>query len=165
MNAPFLKYLAIAFFILVGFKPRAGEHPLHISVTQIDFRPSEKSLQFTVKIFADDMEDALKKKFNYNKLPTNIDELLAQYINDKLQVKVNNKVAQPVWVGKELDEEAYFIYLELPKTSKVNTLEISNAILFDLYEDQTNIVHFSAGEIRKSEMFQSGDAWKSLVKE
>ena len=111
------------------------------------------------------MEDALKKKFNYNKLPTNIDELLAQYINDKLQVKVNNKVAQPVWVGKELDEEAYFIYLELPKTSKVNTLEISNAILFDLYEDQTNIVHFSAGEIRKSEMFQSGDAWKSLVKE
>lgn len=164
MNAVMNKCLALLLFVLSSFVGFSGEHPLHICVTQLDYRPEQKSIQITIKVFADDFEDVLKQEYSLSKLPAgqSFNELIFSYATSNFKIKANEKDQSYNWVGYEEEADAIFIYLEITNLNKLRSLEVNNTLLFQLYDDQSNIVHFSWNEIRKSEMFEVGDSWKSI---
>ena len=137
-------------------------HPIHISVTQIDHKASEKSLQITIKVFSDDFEKSLLTHSRLSKLPENQEELILGYFKNALIIKVNGKAMNYRWVGYETETDAHFVFLEIERVAKVKSLGISNEILYNLYNDQANIVHFQSEELRKSELFQVGDGEKTM---
>ncbi len=146
--------LTFAFFTV--FTKLEDKHPLHVSTTEISFNAKEKSLEISVRIFTDDFETALAKQFN-TKVDLNkasmqkaMDELIKKYLNSHLQYRVNGKVSSASYVGFEKDIEATNIYLEIDGVSALQQMNVSNSILYELYDDQMNILHVEKGGTRKS---------------
>jgi hypothetical protein len=148
--------LLLVLMIFPFFLEPSAKHPLHVSTTEIEFNSKEKSLEISCRIFTDDFETVLGKQFktkvdlNKQTMHTVMDELVKKYINANLQYKVNGKNLTATYVGFEKDNEATNIYLEIDNVSSLQSLNLSNSILYDLFDDQMNILHVVKAGTRKS---------------
>ncbi len=159
MQAMFSKLL-LSLFLLLPFSPsslnKEKYHPLHVSTTEISFNAKEKSLEISCKIFTDDFEDTLAKlykvKTDLNK-PTMhkaMDELIKKYLATHLQYLVNGKTMVATYVGFENEIEATNVYLEIKEVSTFQKLSLNNTILYEMFDDQMNILHVEKTSVRKS---------------
>jgi hypothetical protein len=131
-------------------------HPYYMSVTEIDYKAATKELQISVKLFTDDLEEALeqeyKQKFNlYNENGKAANEsFINSYLQKHCKLTVNNKQLSPLMLGFEIQQEAVWVYFELKKIEKVTTAVVFSNVLYSLRKDQINIIHFTNKGIRKS---------------
>ena len=155
MTAIYSKLLLTLAFISISVTTSV-KHPLHVSTTEINFNSKEKSLEISVRIFTDDFETVLAKQFktktdlNKQSMHQAMDELIKKYLSTHLQYRVNGKVLTANYVGFEKDNEATNVYLEIEGISLLQQFNLSNTILYDLYDDQMNILHVERGGTRKS---------------
>lgn len=148
--------LLLVLMIFPFFSRPIDKHPLHVSTTEIEFNSKEKSLEISCRIFTDDFETILAKQFkvkvdlNKQTMHKAMDELVKKYINANLQYRVNGKVLTANYIGFEKDNEATNVYLEIDNISSLQNLSLTNNILYDLYDDQMNILHVERSGARKS---------------
>ena len=132
------------------------KHPLHVSTTEINFNAKEKSLEVSCRIFTDDFENILAKKFNTKtdlskaSMHKDMDELIKKYLDTHLKYTVDGKTVKANYIGFEIDHEATNVYLEIEGFNSFKNLSISNTILYDLFDDQMNILHVENLGTRKS---------------
>ena len=131
-------------------------HPFYVSVTQIEQNQQTKTIQVSVRIFFDDFENALAKKY---KTDVDIlkpadhkktDRLIADYIAEHLKIKANNKLLVLKYVGYEIEEEAAWCYFETDKQEQVQSFTIVNNILYEQHPTQINMIHAIVRGKRKS---------------
>ena len=131
-------------------------HKFYVSVTQVEYNKEEQALQIISRIFIDDIEDLLKERYdvsvNFDKKEksSEIDKYLTTYLNQKLVFKVNGKKVNFVFIGKEYEQDLVICYLEIENIPSLETIEITNEVLMDLFEEQQNIIHIKKGNQRKS---------------
>jgi hypothetical protein len=158
MAASFYKWLAfpVLALFLVSFSGRKA-HPFHVSVTEVNHNVAEKTLEVYCKIFTDDFENALAKKFQAKidlgkpEMHTAMDSLVKKYLASTIQFRAQGRVPAVQYLGFELDKEAAYCYFEVLNVTSLSRLEITNSILYDLFDDQMNIVHVFANGSRKSD--------------
>jgi hypothetical protein len=63
---------------------------------------------------------------------------------------VDGKTCKANYLGFENDHEATNVYLEIGNIVNFKRLEMSNSILYDLFDDQMNLVHVEKSGSRKS---------------
>jgi hypothetical protein len=140
----------------VSQEPAKDVHPFHVSTTEIQHNASEKTLEISCRIFTDDFESALSKvyktktDFSAPAMKTAMDDLVKKYIPGHLQISVDGKPVSLKVLGWEKESEAVFVYLEADNIPSVKKVEVVNSILFDLFDDQMNLVHFFVNGNRKS---------------
>lgn len=155
MSFIYSKLLLILLFLPLGER-FATKHPLHVSTTEISFNAKEKSLEISCRIFTDDFENILAKQYQTKTdlskpaMHKAMDELIKKYMNAHLQYKVNGKTLTATYVGFEIDHEATNVYLEIDQISSLQNIQLSNSILYDLFDDQLNILHVERLGTRKS---------------
>lgn len=139
----FKQLLLILILPLFAF---TGVHKYYISVTQIDYSQSKQSVQITSRIFIDDLEKLLRERYDgsitlagKNESSTT-DTYIEKYLSEKIKIEINGKDAHITFIGKEYDTDIVKCYLEIEGVKKIESIEISNQILFDLFNDQQNIV-------------------------
>ncbi|GAB4342891.1 MAG: hypothetical protein OHK0038_22880 [Flammeovirgaceae bacterium] len=138
----------VLFILLIGSAFTYQLHPIHISVTDIEYNQKSQSLEITHKIFIDDFEKDLEEIYQKRlhlgteKEPPDCEQLIKKYIEERFLVKINNKPQVPQFVGRESDLEAIWIYQEIPFQEKITHLIITNKVLIPYYNDQRNIIHF-----------------------
>ncbi|RZK21577.1 MAG: hypothetical protein EOO86_00535 [Pedobacter sp.] len=144
-------------FLCICFTVSAGtKHPLHVSTTEVNFNQKDKTLEISCRIFSDDFESILAKTYKQKTDLSNpgmkaaMDEIVKKYIVSHLQIKANGKPVAMKYIGFEIDHEATNIYLEVEKISSFKAVEITNTILYDLFDDQMSIVHVVKAQARKS---------------
>ena len=131
-------------------------HPLYVSVTEITHNASEKTLEISCKIFADDFEKALntagKKIDLFNPKDRNeADKLITEYIKKHLSIKLDGKAVTFSFVGFEREEDALWSYFQVTNiTTPPKKLEVMDNILYDLYDKEINLIHISISGSRKS---------------
>jgi hypothetical protein len=131
-------------------------HPLHVSTTEISLNAKEKSLEVSCRIFTDDFEHVLAKNYKTKvdlskaEMSKAMDVLIKKYLAANLKYNVNGKTVTANYIGFEIDHEATNIYLEIENISSLKGLSISNSLLYDLFDDQMNILHVEQGALRKS---------------
>jgi hypothetical protein len=131
-------------------------HPFHVSVTEINHNAAEKTLETSCKIFTDDFENALSKKFNTKIDLINsrdraaMDKYVSAYVHDHLQVKADGKQVTLNYLGYEIETEAAYVYLQADNISAVKKVDITNTIMYDTFTDQVGINHVIVGGNRKS---------------
>ena len=54
------------------------------------------------------------------------------------------------FLGTERDGAAIVCYFEIEKINRAKTIEVANNVLFELYDDQSNLVHITYNEPVKS---------------
>ena len=137
-------------------KEQAVIHPFHVSVTEINHNAAEKTLEVSCKIFTDDFEDALTKKFKakidlvHPKDRAEMDKYVSAYIHDHLQVKADGKPVTLNYLGYEIDNEAAYAYLQADNIATLKKADITNTIMYDVFIDQVGINHVIVGGNRKS---------------
>lgn len=133
-----------------------GPHPFHVSVIEIEHNPAEKTLEISCKIFTDDFEKILAKNYHAKVDLTNppdisaMDSLVKRYLFSHLTIKANGKAVPFTYIGFENDKEAAYGYIEGANVPALSKVEISTNIMYDLFDDQMNIIHVKAGGNRKS---------------
>lgn len=121
-------------------------HPLHVSLCQVDFKQQHKTLEISVKIFADDLLNALGKQnipdlyLGENKENPKSDEYIFNYLQNNLLFKVNEKKVEYTYIGKEMEDDALWCFIQINNVMELNQLEITDLILTEIFDDQNNIV-------------------------
>lgn len=124
-------------------------HPIHVTITNIDFNQKEKAFDISLKIFADDLESIIQKnnqvQLNLGKSNemTNSDDYISEYVRNNFSISINNdKFAgkKLKFLKRDLREGAMWLYFRYTLSKKINLLTINNNLLNDLYSDMTNLV-------------------------
>lgn len=132
--------------LILPFFAFTSMHKYYVSVTQIDYLQEKQSVQITSRIFIDDLENLLRARYDDNIALANknesaaTDNYIARYLNEKLKIKINGKDARITFIGKEYDTDIVKCYLEIEGIKKIESIDISNQVLFDLFSEQQNIV-------------------------
>lgn len=132
-------------------------HPVHISTVEVLHNPTDKSLEITCKIFWDDFEKILTKKNNNNRVDLTSEKqleenkkLVAAYVGSHLGITIDNKSQSLVFIGFEKEDVVVYSYFEVTNIPTVQTVFITNKLMQDMFNDQTNIVHVIVKGQRKS---------------
>ena len=149
---------SLVFFLQSGFYNGNNHelHPFHVSVTEINHNAKDKTLEISCKIFTDDFEDALTKKYKTTvdlvkpKDKSAMDKLVSDYIKKHLFVKTDNKPASLSYIGFEKEDEAVYSYFQVDNVPTVKKIDVTNSILHDFSEQQINIIHCTVGGKRQS---------------
>jgi len=131
-------------------------HPFYVSMIEIDHNTKEKTVEVSIRIFTDDLENTLKKYGN-TKVdilhPANkaeVDKLLNDYIQHKLQLKLDGKEVTLHYLGYEQQLESIWTYLEVKDVPTIKKVSVNCSLLYDYQEKQTNIFHVKVNGTEKS---------------
>lgn len=116
----------------------------------------KQSVQITSRIFIDDLENLLRERYDKkitlaikNEMPTT-DRVIERYLKEKIKIKINGNSVNLNYIGKEYDTDIVKCYLEIEGIKTIETIEISNQVLFDMFDDQQNIIKTNINKRQKS---------------
>lgn len=139
-----IKYLALlGIFFFCSF---SAVHKYYVSITQIEYVKEKKSVQIISRIFIDDFEKLLRKRYDENITLDNgqdeklIDSYIKKYLLTKIEISINGKEMIPKFIGKKYDDGIMHCYLELENVESISTFQIQNKVLFDMFDDQKNVI-------------------------
>ena len=152
MKALFIKkLLPLSLLVfLMGFA-----HPFYLGVTSLEYNTKDKVLQGSIKLFVNDLEDALKKTTKKSvdlihvKDTIGTSAMLMAYLGSHFRLQVNGAPVKFEFLGFEREEEALWMYVEY-RCETPKKIQIQNTLLFDYLPDQSNIVHIDLNGTRKS---------------
>jgi hypothetical protein len=134
-------------------------HKFYMAIYQINFAPEKKMLQITSRIFLDDLNKGLEKKYNKKAfLGTDKESAedvnsLKKYLAENFTIKVNGQAKTINFLSKEMDGDVLVCYLNCKDVSKITSIEIHNSVLIDWQPEQQNITHVSVLGDKKSVLF------------
>lgn len=147
---------SLFFLILFAFVSKGYTHPYFVSVTEVHVNTEKKTFDISCSMFTQDLESAIKSiyitKTDLQKElgAKEVLDLIYKYINSRLQISIGGQAQTYALVGCENQEESTWCYLEGNYSSTGKTVSISNSLLFDFLEEQTNMVHVIWNEERQS---------------
>lgn len=132
-------------------------HPLHTTVTQLAYRPGDRTVEVSVRLFADDLEAALARRSGTVELQADA------YLRSSFRLlDASGAPLRLAWCGVKRTGDLVWLCLWGPAPSDLHGVRVDARMLFDLYADQINIVQASYGGRKESLVFARGDAPKPL---
>lgn len=150
------KYKIVLLLTVFTLMSSFAIHKFYVSVTQIDFVPKKQRIEITSRIFIDDFEKALKKKYSKDfylstkKEIPEANEYIQKYLEEKFKITVNRRQVKVVFLTKEIEDDVLICYLKVNFSEKITTFEIFNSVLTEIFNDQKNIVHTDINGNKKS---------------
>ncbi|MBK9194585.1 MAG: hypothetical protein IPO17_06260 [Flavobacteriales bacterium] len=137
-------------------------HDFFVSILTIRHNDINKTLDLTWRMTAHDIEHALNtrgelKLGSANEHPK-ADSLLNRYFMGHLTLFHEDRQLAWKWVGKELDGETLYSYLQVEGVYTPNDLIVSNTLLQDVFGEQQNLVHVEGDKMpTRSHTFVEGE--------
>ncbi len=164
----FLKILLIPSLFFAPMQNN-NNHPIFMSVTEIEQNVKQTSLEITTKIYTDDFEKTLRTNYKVkidlaNKIQTtNMDKYVNDYLQKHLKITTDSKLQTLKYIGYERVEDAINIYSEIEGIATVKKIEIVNTILFDYKSTQISLMHVSVGGKRQSRKLTNPESKFSFI--
>ena len=155
----------LTFFLVSSFVV----HKFYVGMFQLEFVAKKKELQITTRLFVDDLNEVLEKKhlqkiFLGEPKESKQDEVFLQnYIAEKFKIKINNQSRSYMFISKEIENNFLICYFKIKDISKINSLEIENSILTELFPEQQNIIQFNNNG-KKSSLLLSEETINGMLK-
>ncbi len=126
-------------------------HDFFVSILTIRHNEKEHTLDLTWRMTAHDIEHALStrselKLGSLNENPK-ADSLLNRYVMEHLTLFQEDKQMAWKWVGKELDGETLYCYLQVEGVYTANDLIVSNTLMQEVFAEQQNLVHVEGEKV------------------
>jgi hypothetical protein len=134
-------------FVLITSVFLGFVHPLHVTVTEINFDEKDKALEIMTRMFIDDLESTLRKNLNQPELdilkPTGAttDQLIKNYLEKHLAISLDGKAQKVNYLGHETDGDAFVLYVEVSNVKKWKTIQVTNDLFTENFSDQSNIIN------------------------
>ncbi|MDQ3015558.1 MAG: hypothetical protein M3R25_02395 [Bacteroidota bacterium] len=156
-----MKGLFLIAFIMASFAVVANannDHDIHLSMCELRYNEQSSTFEVSIKIFIDDLELALKK-YGVSNLRIGTpdeseiaEEHISTYLNQQFTIDIDGHRITPTFVGKEVTEDmlAVWCYLEYKTdVSRDSKCILSNRVLFEVHDDQRNIMDIRMGRSHK----------------
>lgn len=149
-------------FALTCFSSR--DHPIFVSVTEIEHNAPNKVLEISCKIFTDDFETILrnKHKIKVDLLDASLKPAMNPIVNDYLQkhlvIVADGQPVRLEFLGFEQEEEGIICFFEVKNIVRVKRIEVLNDILYENNKQQMGIIHVMVKGARKSSRLNNPDA-------
>ena len=138
-------------------------HPLHVSVTSIDFVEDKGEFKVSIKLFKDDFEKIVNNKYQvnldiFNCNIQNADSIfIEKYILEHFSMKFDGKniLKKELHCTSICNEEAIWVSFKFKTAKPKRTIVIKNSLMNDLYNDQKNLVIFKMKDIEKGIQFNN----------
>jgi len=142
-----LKILCFSFWFLF--------HPVHVTITSIDFVPEMDIFKVFVRMYFDDFlrdyklggEDAQNKDFTNNNSPSR--EAMEKYLNEKIMLKLDAEQLSGKLKDMSLTDNEISMNLEFGARKKPKTFTVKNLIMTNLYSDQSNMIIVKINEFEE----------------
>ncbi|MGB1308442.1 MAG: DUF6702 family protein [Oceanihabitans sp.] len=160
-----MKTFKYAFLIIIiPLFAFTGAHKYYVSVTKIEYVKEKESVQIISRIFIDDFERLLRERYDPNitlnaedELST-IDMYMQRYLKEKIKIDINKEPSNFNFIGKEYEDDIVFCYLEIEGVKAINSFQITNTLLQDIFEEQENIVRTNINGKNKSFILKKGNS-------
>ncbi len=123
-------------------------HPMHVSVTEVQYNEKNKSFEIISRIFIDDLELSIRTEKKNESLDLlnpgagmTTDQLVSEYIDHHFQIRLDGKLRKINYLAYEIDDVALVCYLEVENVRKVKAIEVTNSFIQETHADQSNLVH------------------------
>ncbi len=153
-----MRLISITIFFLL-WTALADAHPLHLSITNITYENGK--LNISMKTFYDDWEVAY---FHYHGSEIDLtdeerqkDPWITEYLTDRFKFALNkgDEAEDLTLKSIQISEESMLMEMSVDLRGKPNSLYIYNALLTDIFPDQTNLVIFEFNESESGIKFDS----------
>lgn len=152
-------------FILIisisSISPVRVEHPVHISVINLEYSESTKNFNLLIRVFTDDFEAVINKdqklniKLEENSLSTNR-KYIDTYIQSNFKLFFNNKNVTNKLVSKKIElnrkknttEIFYNLKIKVPKK-----IRVVNTLFKGFFRDQKNLFIFTCKNTQEAVKF------------
>ena len=151
---------SILFLFLTFLSKNQDDHKFYVSTTNLVYKKEKSSLQITSQLFIDDIElllqlDNPKLTLYPDSNSKKIDLALEDILKKTLKIRIDQDWKNYSFLGKEYKNDILQCYMEIEGTISPKIITVQNTILFSLFEDQQNIIHFKNGNKRKSFLLHS----------
>ena len=141
-------------------------HPVYISIMSISI--IDKKIDFVMKLYLDDIEDALRLKNGFSisidenqKLNSNY-EYVEKYISENFKVYFNSEKVDLIFLEKKIINDVLELKTNIQFEDKIINIKIKNKILLDVYDNQSNIVFIKNLEKKKYYKFDISNTEKNI---
>ncbi len=141
-----MKFIKASLLVLIVPLFMSVAHKYYVSVTQITFVKEQESVQIITRIDVADLEYTLQERYDSNIRLTTInedpknDELISRYLDQKFKIKINTQETPFTFIGKKYDNDLVVCYLEIEDIKEINTIEMYNFVIFDLFPEKKNVI-------------------------
>ena len=126
-------------------------HDFHITHTTLHYNSNLESIEITIKVSIEDLENSLESKDSEKlrigtaKENLSVNKKIENYFIERLKIYTNNQRTKINWIGKELHKNLHDIYLyfEIPncnKNGEIKSIKLTNTIFLETEINQSNIV-------------------------
>ncbi|MBC7747620.1 MAG: hypothetical protein H7Z76_03400 [Methylotenera sp.] len=150
-----ITFFGLLFLTLTSFTA----HKFYVALYQVNYAPEKKMLQITTRIFVDDLNTSIGKKYqkkiNLGSEKETDEDLIffKKYFNEKFNIKVNGQVKPIHFISKEMEGDVLICYFSIKEIQKINSIEIYNAVITEGNSEQQNIMHFTVMGVKNTLLF------------
>ena len=133
----------------------ARAHVFYVSVTRVKWNADDARLDVSVRIFTDDLEEAIVAEGGprlwlwTDRARADRDRHVADYLVSRLAFRVNGEKRELAYIGMEDALDATACLVQITDVDRVETIEVENRILIDLFDTQANVMRFEIGGEKK----------------
>ena len=133
----------------------APAHVFYVSITRVKWNVEEARLDVSVRIFTDDLEEAIvaeggpRLRLWTDQAREDRDRHVSAYLLSRLAFRVNGVDRELSWAGMEDALDATACAVQITDVDRVETIEVENRILIDMFDTQANVMRFEVGGQKK----------------
>ncbi len=162
-----VKIILLFTFYFSNFGFVLATHTFHTTLTRIDYNNSEKLAEITIQMFPHDILPTLEKLHDKKidlENTKDIDKLIFDYLNEKFVLKnKNGEVKKLVWVGKEVEVDTIFVYVQTEMPEGLLNSQLKNSLFFESFAEQSNLVICKFDNKKADLAFKVGDKFKEII--
>ena len=165
-----MKKVAILLVVIFVLFSSFGIHKFYVSIYQINYVKEKKMIQITSRIFMDDLNSVLQKKFGKpihigaaNETTEDL-ALMEKYLLENFTIKINGQPKVILYLSKEIETNVVICYFKIKDVSKIKSVEIQNISLFELSDEQQNIIQANIFGTKQN-LLLTPDNVKGLLKQ
>jgi hypothetical protein len=144
----------------------APAHKYYTSLAQVEYNAREKSVEVSLRVFADDLELALTRragrKVSLDRMK-DAEGLVLAYLRDTFEIKNRGGETKALkWVGMELRAGVAWLYFEAEMPEGLAGARLRDHVLFELFDEQVNTVSVRYPGAKADLVFARGDGERAV---
>ena len=147
--------------------PAAAAHKYYTSLAQVEYNDADKSVEVSLRVFADDLEAALTRRAGRSVTldrTKDVDRLVLAYLRDTFEIKNRAGERKALrWVGMELRAGVAWLYFEAEMPEGLAGARLRDHVLFELFPRQVNTVSVRYRGGHADLVFVRGDGERALA--
>ncbi len=139
-------------------------HPVHVSLTGIDYDGVNRVWSVFVKVWSDDLEADMNLGLSSGgEITGSTDERYFMYLSDRVMILEDGKPVNMELLSAGADGLEHRFTLRARGRKGVKNVTVMNRIMTRLYEDQANMLLFGYGGTEEGYRFTVTDTLKSYL--